>query len=166
MHPAAARLYLTKLASLNMHMPMLRPFATTRSILSPPRSPFPTHTPTSTIHRPHPTPPAARGRALQELLDSKEEDREDADDGDALPAVTSIQWASPLKIIPYPDPRLRAPNAPVACFDDTLKQLASEMMELMYAYVILLLFVYLQQIFFSMTMISLTCLFMYKFMQG
>jgi peptide deformylase len=47
-------------------------------------------------------------------------------------AVDKLEWATPLSIIKYPDPRLRAVNAKIAVFDDSLKQLASQMMEIMY----------------------------------
>lgn len=47
-------------------------------------------------------------------------------------AVEKLQWSTPLSIIKYPDPRLRAVNARVAVFDDTLKQLANQMFEIMY----------------------------------
>lgn len=47
-------------------------------------------------------------------------------------AVTNLEWQPPLKIVQYPDPRLRAPNAAIGCFDDSLRRLAQEMFELMY----------------------------------
>ena len=47
-------------------------------------------------------------------------------------AVQKIDWKSPLSIIRYPDPRLRAANAKVGIFGDQLLQLAKEMTELMY----------------------------------
>lgn len=37
-----------------------------------------------------------------------------------------------MEIVLYPDPRLRAKNAPIEEFDDELKQLAREMLDLMY----------------------------------
>lgn len=49
-----------------------------------------------------------------------------------LAAVTKLEWESPLRILQYPDPRLRAPNARVGVFDETLKALTDEMFELMY----------------------------------
>jgi peptide deformylase len=79
----------------------------------------------------NPLPLRARGRALQELLDGKDEEKEESE-GSGLPAVTTLAWESPLIILKYPDPRLRAPNAPVGCFDDSLRQLAEEMFEVMY----------------------------------
>lgn len=48
------------------------------------------------------------------------------------PAVTKLEWTSPLTIVKYPDPRLRAPNAKVGVFDDSLVRLAKEMIEIMY----------------------------------
>ena len=50
----------------------------------------------------------------------------------SLFAVTQLQWSSPLDIVRYPDPRLRAKNARINVFDDSLKQLASEMFDIMY----------------------------------
>lgn len=73
----------------------------------------------------------ARGRALQELLDGKDAEKEETEDA-GLPAVTSLEWESPLSILKYPDPRLRAANAPIGVFDDTLRSLAEEMFVLMY----------------------------------
>lgn len=46
--------------------------------------------------------------------------------------VTTLEWKAPLSIIRYPDPRLRAVNANIACFDDSLMTLAKEMIVLMY----------------------------------
>ena len=117
---------------------------------------------------------ARGGKALQELLDGREEDREDDDDtpigrlrrkvyngsveafGVALlgiskhaclpplplslpalapqshTAVTQLQWESPLQVVKYPDPRLRAVNARVGFFDDSLRALAEAMFVVMY----------------------------------
>jgi peptide deformylase len=47
-------------------------------------------------------------------------------------AVDKIEWSQPLRIVKYPDPRLRAKNARVAVFDDSLLALAKEMMKVMY----------------------------------
>lgn len=49
-----------------------------------------------------------------------------------LGAVTKLEWQSPLQIIKYPDPRLRAVNARLDVFDDTLLALAKEMIKIMY----------------------------------
>lgn len=46
--------------------------------------------------------------------------------------VDKLEWERPLQIVKYPDPRLRAVNARVNCFDDSLVQLAKEMIEVMY----------------------------------
>ncbi|XP_010675096.2 peptide deformylase 1B, chloroplastic/mitochondrial [Beta vulgaris subsp. vulgaris] len=43
-----------------------------------------------------------------------------------------LQFESPLKIVEYPDPRLRAKNKPIDKFDDNLKKLVSEMFDVMY----------------------------------
>lgn len=47
-------------------------------------------------------------------------------------AVSKLEWDSPLDIVRYPDPRLRAKNARIAVFDESLKRLAAEMFEIMY----------------------------------
>jgi hypothetical protein len=47
-------------------------------------------------------------------------------------AVNKLEWSKPLEIIKYPDPRLRAPNAKIAVFDDSLLELAKEMIKVMY----------------------------------
>ena len=43
-----------------------------------------------------------------------------------------IKWESPLKIVQYPDPRLRARNSRIGVFDERLQQLAKEMFDIMY----------------------------------
>ncbi len=48
------------------------------------------------------------------------------------PAVTDLAWESPLQIIRYPDPRLRAPNARIGVFDERLARLSRELFEVMY----------------------------------
>jgi hypothetical protein len=48
------------------------------------------------------------------------------------PAADKLEWQAPLGVIKYPDPRLRAPNARIALFDERLKQLADQMFEVMY----------------------------------
>lgn len=75
---------------------------------------------------------ARGGKALQELLDGREEEKEEEDNS---PVVTQLDWESPLQVLKYPDPRLRAPNARIACFDNSLRKLAEELFELMYEYV-------------------------------
>ena len=47
--------------------------------------------------------------------------------------MTKIEWQSPLSIIQYPDPRLRAVNGRVGAFDESLARLSREMFEVMYA---------------------------------
>lgn len=47
--------------------------------------------------------------------------------------MTKIEWQSPLSIIQYPDPRLRAVNGRVGAFDESLARLSKEMFEVMYA---------------------------------
>lgn len=76
----------------------------------------------------------ARGarRALQELLDAKGENEEEEEQLTGPVLKDSVQWTSPLSIVKYPDPVLRAPNAIIDCFDDNLRRLAEEMFEIMY----------------------------------
>lgn len=49
-----------------------------------------------------------------------------------IPVVDKLEWSTPLCIIKYPDPRLRAVNAKIGVFDDSLKQLANQMFDIMY----------------------------------
>lgn len=76
----------------------------------------------------------ARGarRALQELLDTKGQNEEEEEQLTGPVLKDSVQWTSPLSIVKYPDPVLRAPNAIIDCFDDSLRRLAEEMFEVMY----------------------------------
>jgi peptide deformylase len=46
--------------------------------------------------------------------------------------VTSLEWPRPLTVVRYPDPRLRAVNATIGSFDDTLKAFAQDMLSAMY----------------------------------
>ena len=48
-------------------------------------------------------------------------------------AVTDLAWEAPLRIIRYPDPRLRARNARVGVFDERLARLSRELFEVMYS---------------------------------
>eukprot|EP00879_Flechtneria_rotunda_P011885 GHRR01012414.1.p1 GENE.GHRR01012414.1~~GHRR01012414.1.p1 ORF type:complete len:181 (+),score=44.90 GHRR01012414.1:1653-2195(+) len=50
----------------------------------------------------------------------------------AVPVVEYLQWKTPLSIIKYPDPKLRAVNAKIGVFDDKLRQLAQQMFQVMY----------------------------------
>ncbi|MED6137321.1 Peptide deformylase 1B, chloroplastic [Stylosanthes scabra] len=43
-----------------------------------------------------------------------------------------IEFEAPLKIVEYPDPKLRAKNKRIVSFDDNLKNLAREMFDVMY----------------------------------
>jgi hypothetical protein len=47
-------------------------------------------------------------------------------------AVDKIEWQQPLQVLKYPDPRLRAVNARVGVFDDNLRELAKQMLQVMY----------------------------------
>ena len=49
-----------------------------------------------------------------------------------VPTVSKLEWDSPLDIVRYPDPRLRAKNAKILVFDESLKRLAAEMFRIMY----------------------------------
>lgn len=52
-----------------------------------------------------------------------------------VPAVEQLEWSTPLRVLRYPDPRLRAPNARIAdaAFGPQLRELARQMMEVMYS---------------------------------
>ena len=47
-------------------------------------------------------------------------------------AVTKLEWVSPLEIIKYPDPRLRAVNARIGVFDESLERLGRDLLDAMY----------------------------------
>lgn len=47
-------------------------------------------------------------------------------------AVADLQFEVPLKIVEYPDPKLRVKNKKIGTFDDNLKKLADEMFDVMY----------------------------------
>lgn len=47
-------------------------------------------------------------------------------------SVEDLRFEAPLKIVEYPDPRLRARNKRIETFDDNLKKLADEMFLVMY----------------------------------
>ena len=49
-----------------------------------------------------------------------------------LRTAKELHWERPLQIIKYPDPRLRAVNARIGIFDDRVRQLGQEMLEVMY----------------------------------
>lgn len=53
------------------------------------------------------------------------------------PTVKDIVFEAPLRIVLYPDPRLRAVNAKVGVFGEPVKRLAAEMFRVMYEYVLL-----------------------------
>ena len=46
--------------------------------------------------------------------------------------MTKLEWQSPLAVLRYPDPRLRAQNGRIGVFDESLRKLAEEMFEVMY----------------------------------
>ncbi|KAI7842309.1 hypothetical protein COHA_003949 [Chlorella ohadii] len=72
---------------------------------------------------------AARNRLAELLQDMRKEETEEELN---VPVVTNLEWQSPLSVVRYPDPRLRAQNARIGAFDDTLRRLAEEMFEVMY----------------------------------
>ncbi|KAF8068188.1 hypothetical protein HT031_001874 [Scenedesmus sp. PABB004] len=49
-----------------------------------------------------------------------------------VPVVEKLEWSEPLAVLRYPDPRLRAPNARIGVFDDSLARLAAAMFKVMY----------------------------------
>lgn len=51
---------------------------------------------------------------------------------DAVSSSADLQFEPPLKIVEYPDPRLRAKNKRIDTFDDNLKKLVDEMFDVMY----------------------------------
>ncbi len=46
--------------------------------------------------------------------------------------VTKLEWSSPLQIVKYPAPRLRAVHAKIGVFAGSLLRLAKEMIQVMY----------------------------------
>ncbi|DBA87641.1 hypothetical protein WJX77_012101 [Trebouxia sp. C0004] len=74
---------------------------------------------------------ARKSLMLRELASGKADLKEDDDEG-STPSVSKLEWESPLDIVRYPDPRLRAKNARISVFDESLKHLAAEMFEIMY----------------------------------
>nr|ABK24406.1 unknown [Picea sitchensis] len=64
----------------------------------------------------------ARRGFLSELRKMKEEED----------FASELQYELPLKIVKYPDSRLRAKNKPINIFDEKLQRLADEMFDLMY----------------------------------
>ncbi len=53
-------------------------------------------------------------------------------------AAGQIEYESPLQVVLYPDPRLRAKNKIINVFDEKLQQLVQEMFDIMYKWVSLL----------------------------
>lgn len=51
---------------------------------------------------------------------------------DDFASSDDLYFESPLKIVEYPDPRLRAKNKRINAFDESLKKLADEMFDVMY----------------------------------
>ncbi|OIV89270.1 hypothetical protein TanjilG_23763 [Lupinus angustifolius] len=51
---------------------------------------------------------------------------------DELASPGDLEFEAPLKIVEYPDPKLRAKNKRIATFDDNLKKLVHEMFDIMY----------------------------------
>lgn len=43
-----------------------------------------------------------------------------------------LEFEAPLKIVEYPDPKLRVKNKRIVTFDDNLKNLVHEMFDVMY----------------------------------
>ncbi|KAK9816196.1 hypothetical protein WJX74_000642 [Apatococcus lobatus] len=72
---------------------------------------------------------ARKSPLFKELAERKKESQSSAS---AAPVAGKLEWQSPLSIIRYPDPRLRAVNARIQRFDSQLKHLSDEMFEVMY----------------------------------
>ncbi|RZB46685.1 Peptide deformylase 1B, chloroplastic [Glycine soja] len=51
---------------------------------------------------------------------------------DLVASPGDFEFVLPLKIVEYPDPRLRARNKRIVAFDDSLKKLVHEMFDVMY----------------------------------
>ncbi|KAI4348175.1 hypothetical protein L6164_008930 [Bauhinia variegata] len=51
---------------------------------------------------------------------------------DEVACPADLQFETPLEIVEYPDPRLRAQNKRINTFDDNLKKLVDEMFDVMY----------------------------------
>ncbi|KAF5187681.1 Peptide deformylase [Thalictrum thalictroides] len=51
---------------------------------------------------------------------------------DEIASPSDLQFESPLKIVKYPDPILRANNKRIGTFDENLKKLVDEMFDIMY----------------------------------
>jgi peptide deformylase len=47
-------------------------------------------------------------------------------------AACSLKYETPLKVLLYPDPRLRAKNKRITTFDENLENFAREMFRVMY----------------------------------
>lgn len=47
-------------------------------------------------------------------------------------SAADLQFEAPLRIVEYPDPKLRAKNKRIGKFDDNLKKLVDEMFDVMY----------------------------------
>jgi peptide deformylase len=79
-------------------------------------------------------------RALQELLNRRNDEAEDGGDETeegAYPTLSAsvsdvADLSRPLSVLKYPDPVLRNPNYTVTVFDSSLKSLAEKMFEVMY----------------------------------
>ncbi|XP_050224380.1 peptide deformylase 1B, chloroplastic [Mercurialis annua] len=71
---------------------------------------------------PEPSPVAVHAQAKR-TFSLKEEEAATRDD---------LYFESPLKIVEYPDPKLRRKNKRIITFDDNLKKLADEMFDIMY----------------------------------
>jgi len=67
-------------------------------------------------------------KMMRELDDLKREKEVKKASGPTKP----LTWEGPLEIIKYPDPRLRAKNAPITDFGENLQKLAEEMFQVMY----------------------------------
>eukprot|EP01025_Chloroclados_australasicus_P038465 TRINITY_DN3963_c0_g2_i1.p1 TRINITY_DN3963_c0_g2~~TRINITY_DN3963_c0_g2_i1.p1 ORF type:complete len:251 (+),score=30.41 TRINITY_DN3963_c0_g2_i1:23-754(+) len=71
----------------------------------------------------------ARGlQELQRLVEQEQNEKKES----STPFASKLEWKSPLRIVKYPDPILRAQNLKIKSFDESVSKLANEMFEFMY----------------------------------
>ena len=74
---------------------------------------------------------ATRARAKRGFMSEIEDMKREGEDGSSSPSK-SVEWSEPLAIAKYPAPCLRAANAPIVAFDDSLEALSRAMFKIMY----------------------------------
>ncbi|XP_008800721.1 peptide deformylase 1B, chloroplastic [Phoenix dactylifera] len=115
----AARLRALPAISLSAVLPLLHG-----------RSSFPTTAGKSLSFRRFSSRPVARSSPLVEV--SAQARRGFSFQEDDFASTADLCFESPLKIVEYPDPILRATNKRINTFDENLKKLVEEMFDLMY----------------------------------